>query len=248
MKVVFRLRDALSFLTIVPVGGGGAGIELSRAAGYFPLVGLLMGALGVCLIYLAEPSLGAGAANALVVLFLVVVTGGLHIDGLADTADGLPGPRTRRRRLEIMRSGRSGPLGVAAVTLVLLLKYSLLGGLTGDTRLLAVLSAPALARWPMVLLAWAMPPAKLGGLGHTFAGRVRALDIGLASLIVTALTAAAVFFQGVGRVAPLASMVIMAVAAALLYRRLLGGVTGDTLGATVEIGEVLVLGAFLVFV
>lgn len=243
-----RLRTALSFLTVLPVGGTGwtPSAQLARSVGYFPIVGLLIGLGCAIILTVFDGMLGHNVASALVVLFLVVITGGLHIDGLADTADGFAGTRTRERRLEIMRSGTSGPAGVAAVTLALLLKYSLLVGIFGTPRLAAALLVPALARWPMVVLVWGQPAAREEGLGQAFAGRVSVANLLFSTGVVIALSGATAYVWGFRYLIAAPALVLIAWLAAVVSRRLLGGVTGDTLGATVESSEILLLGIFLV--
>jgi adenosylcobinamide-GDP ribazoletransferase len=238
--------SAISFLSIVPTGQATSfsAERLARSAAYFPAVGLLIGAAGVALALLLDGLLSSQAANALIVLFLVVVSGGLHLDGLADTIDAFLGGRTRARRLEIMRQGASGPFGVAAVTLALLLKYALLNVLTGDPRLLAILLIPALARWPMAALAWALPAARNSGLGRIFARGTRGAD----ALVATGIVLGLILTVSLA-VSPLYSLTVplllfMVGLSARHTRKRVGGVTGDTLGATVEISEVLLFLAF----
>jgi adenosylcobinamide-GDP ribazoletransferase len=248
-KMIEQLRvllSAISFLSIVPTGQANSfsAERLARSAAYFPLVGLMIGATGVGLALILDGLLSSQAANALIVLFLVVVSGGLHLDGLADTVDGFLGGHTRARRLEIMRQGASGPFGVAAVTLALLLKYALLNVLTGDPRLIAILLVPALARWPMSALAWALAPARSSGLGRIFAGGTRGSD----ALIATCFTLGLILTVSV-LVSPLylltAVLLLFIVAvSARQSRKRIGGITGDILGATVEISEVLLFLAF----
>lgn len=225
--------------TLTPAPG------LIRSAALFPTVGLGIGAASWAIMEIIGPRLGQSAGAAFVLLWLLLVTGGLHLDGLADTVDGIAGGRTRTRRLEIMRSGSSGPIGIAAVVAVLLLKYSLIAG-AGDGRLwAALLFAPVFARWSIVVLAQVSAPVRREGLGYLFAGRIERMDLALATVTVVAPTIAAAYLWGYTYLAPLAVAALVTGGAVILFRRILGGVSGDTLGATIEVTEVAVLAAIL---
>lgn len=246
--MIRRTRDAFGFLTILPVGGGGStsGAGLVRSAALFPVVGIGIGGVSWGIMEAAGVHLGQSAVAAFVLLWTLLVTGGLHLDGFADTVDGIAGGRTRTRRLEIMRSGSSGPIGIASVVVLLLLKYSLIAGAATSTLWLALILAPALARWSIVVLAMASVPVRREGLGHLFAGRIERIDLVFATLIVALPASAAVYFWGYTYLVPSLVVIISTWGAVVLFQRLLGGVTGDTLGATIELTEVAVLAAFLI--
>src|SRR5579859_6137814 len=176
-------RSAVAFLTILPVAdpSGAAGERLGRA--YFPAVGAALGfGAGVALL-LVSPFVAplAGAVAALAVL--AGVTGGLHLDGLADTADGLLGGRDRERRLEIMRDPRVGSFGAIALVLVLLMDVAALASITPARALLGLVVAGALSRWAMLWLVALLPYARPQGLGIAAAGGHRVFDLVLASLL-----------------------------------------------------------------
>jgi adenosylcobinamide-GDP ribazoletransferase len=213
------VRDAIAFLTVLPVGAG----RLSpRAALFFALVGAALGALlGAAALGLKElvPPLVAGA---LVVALELALSGALHVDGLADSADGLAG-RDRERALAIMRDHSVGAYGASALTLDLLAKAAALAAID---ELLPIVVAYALSRAAPLPLAAALPYARAEGTG-------RALDR-LPPWIAAAGVAPAV---AVGLFAPPAIAAAALVVAAVwwLARRRLGGVTGDVMGAAVEL-------------
>jgi adenosylcobinamide-GDP ribazoletransferase len=228
---------AVQFLTCIPVSlrdAPSAG-DLRWAAAYYPLVGLLIG-LGAVAVYKAAAALlpASSVAIVLVLLFLVAVTGALHEDGLADWADGFMGARERDRVLEIMRDSRIGTFGALAVIFALLLKYTLLTSL-GERELVGgLIVAPALSRWLVLPLAMGARPARPAGLGSTFAGQ-----IGLAQVLIAAipvLLVGAWLFQ--------VSFLALAAGAAgtvaffgwYCHHRI-GGVTGDCLGAAIQLAE-----------
>jgi adenosylcobinamide-GDP ribazoletransferase len=226
--------DAITFLTILPLRRHAPG-DLGPAAGWFPVVGVLVGALAGALLVAAEPLVGAQVAATLAVAAVVVVTGALHVDGLADCADAL-GVRGRERRLAIMRDPAVGVFGTLALILWALLVIGALADLERTDALLTLVSAAAIGRWGALLHAVAAPPARRDGLGVGFAVRPVALVPATLATIAVALLANP---SSRGLVALLAGVVAAALVS-LWARRTLGGRTGDTLGATVALGEVAV--------
>jgi len=238
---------ALTFLTKLPWPWRGPADEaaLARSLVWFPWVGALLG-LGFWLAWAGlQKILPAPAAAALLLALTVWVTGGLHLDGLADTADGLGGGRTPAESLRIMKDSRVGAFGAISLILALILKFSLFLSLatqTGGTK--ALLLYPVVSRWSMVLLAYLSPYARPeGGLGQ-------AMTLGVSRRVLTGagLSAGALAFLILG--AP--GLVLFGAAAALVwlgslyFKHRLGGITGDVLGATNEVMEIVVLAGALV--
>lgn len=236
-----RLRVAIAFLTIFPVGPKGAvpEIDLGGSFLWFPWVGLLIGGclVGIHAVVQGFSPLVAGAC---LVLGWVLLTGALHLDGLADLCDGLYAGSTPEERLRVMKDPHCGVMAVVAVTLVLIFKVALLssGSLTATNRALVV--APCFGRYAMVLLGTTLPYARAeGGTAAPFV-RFSSANSLVEATVTTFLVSA--FALGVGR----GLLIGCAVAAVLLllrkiFQRALGGVTGDVLGALCEITEVLVL-------
>ncbi len=242
-----QLKLALSFLTVLPVRITATlqPGDLGRSAAWFPLVGLLLGLLlagaRLGLARLFPDPLGA----ILVVALWAGLTGGLHLDGLADCCDGMLAAVTPERRLEIMKDPRLGTFGGAGLTLHLLIKTGALAALAVQpgadwTRaLLPLLLAPALARW-LILIAAVQPMARPGGLGAEFASGLSRRAFLCAALIPLALAG----FGGLRGLAALALAHLAVLGVIRLARARLGGLTGDVLGLTVELGESAVLLAF----
>lgn len=234
------LRLALSFLTVLPVGPRGPWPGLGPALPYFPLVGLLIGLtlLGVDLAIAGL--LGPYGRAALIVALWAALTGGLHLEGLADAADGLLASRPPQERLEIMRDPAVGAFGAAAVGLVLLLKFGLLADLSGQAPRPALAVAPLAARHgvlgPMGLLPYARPE----GLGQGSKGAAAR------AFALTALPVSAVGYLVAGPAALAAAGLALGagLGLGLFARRRLGGLTGDVYGAIIEIGEVFALAGF----
>jgi adenosylcobinamide-GDP ribazoletransferase len=177
-------------------------------------------------------------AGMLLVALWVALTGGLHLDGLADTADGLGGGWTRDRALAIMRDGRSGPYGVTAIVLVLGLKAVSLASLPDGLVSRTLLAATVLGRTGPLLMVRLCPPARAEGAGHSFAAGAP-----LPGLLAGGLLTMAVCWITLGHwgLLPLATAILATWGLAVVLRRRLGGFTGDTLGALVEAIEAAVL-------
>jgi adenosylcobinamide-GDP ribazoletransferase len=239
------LRLAGAFLTVLPVARGVAATpeRLARSMGFFPAAGLLLGLLLAALQRALLPLLPAAPVDALLVLALVVLTGGLHLDGLADTVDGLSGGRDREAALRIMKDSRIGALGAAALALALLLKYLGLHHLPPAIKAPALLLMPAAGRWAQVALAGCCRYVRPeGGTGAAFVEQVGWRQMLLAGVTLAAAALALFRWQGG------ALLLLLALAAAVLkgyYDRRLGGVTGDLLGAATEVVEIFTLLALL---
>ena len=236
------LRLALSFLTVLPVGPPEAQPgDLGRAAAWFPAVGLLLGAA------LAAAQWGLGQlfspllSAALLVALWAGLTGGLHLDGVADCGDGLLAAVSPERRLEIMRDPRLGSFGGLSLILFLLLKVLAVAALLPSLRLTfyPLLLAPVLARWLMLLVA-CQPSARPGGLGAAFAAGLKPGLIFMAALLPIGLIAI-----GGWRAAVAVGLALLVTLGLIrLAQARLGGVTGDVLGLTIELSELVVLLTF----
>lgn len=230
---------AVRFLTIVPLPASGDNDEshLIRSVPYFPLVGLLIGlcvaTVDLALTHFLPPLL----AGAFVVIVLIVVSGGLHIDGLADTADGFFSSRPREQVLEIMRDSRTGPMGVTALVCVITVKIVAVGSIPVEGRWSGILMMPLAGRCALVIMLTLLPYAREeGGLATIFQRNrsllhavwavgvlvlVGWLSAGTEGLMMAAVSIAGTLFLSF-----------------LMYARI-GGLTGDTLGATCELVEAL---------
>ena len=242
---------ALTFLTTLPAPRGafaGSGFDAAafgRAGRWYPLVGLIVGGL------LAGVYGAAGAVFpplltcVLVVTAWVVLTGGLHLDGLADCCDGFFAPVDRTRRGEIMRDPRVGTFGALGLLLALLLKLAAL--LATPTPIAALLVTPMWARWS-ILPAARGPQAHPGGMGSSFAAGLTPTTLLVALIVPVATT---LLVAGLtGRFVTLSLVVaaghLVGLGVVRLAQHKLGGVTGDVLGLVVEAGEVAMLLAFSV--
>jgi adenosylcobinamide-GDP ribazoletransferase len=216
---------AFRYLTILPLPRTRVAGDLGRAAGWFPVVGL---ALGACL---AAASLAADRV-------VPPGVGAMLLDGLADSCDGLGGGWSRERTLSIMRDARSGPYGVTAIVLVLGLKAAALSSLPEGLAWKALVLAPVLGRAAPLLLLALGRPARVDGAGHAAASGARWPTLAAGGLVAAGVSIATLGAWGAVALAVAGGM---AWAWAAYLRRRLGGFTGDTLGALVEGTEAAVL-------
>jgi adenosylcobinamide-GDP ribazoletransferase len=242
--VLTEFLVALQFLTVVRLKKTLPFSEtvLGRAGAFFPLVGLLLGAAVWGLDRGLRPLLPAALSSVVLVATLAVLSRGFHLDGLADSADGLLGSGERQRSLEIMQDSAIGTFGALALIAVLLIKVRSLDLLQGGYRGAALLLGPMLSRWACVVMAYASRPARAEGLGAMFVKGTQFREFGLASVFALALVFSLMEILGLVVFVPLAGLIV---GFTLYCNHRLGGVTGDTLGALGELVETAVLCLFV---
>ncbi|MBS3800533.1 MAG: adenosylcobinamide-GDP ribazoletransferase [Thioalkalivibrio sp.] len=235
------LLAAFAFLTVVPVPVRLAERDFARAPFGFPLVGMVLGTL-VALSDLGLDRLGLSPAfrGILAVGLLAALSGGLHLDGLADAADGFLSARPRKRVLEIMRDPHIGTMGVLALVFVLAVKVAALVELPHPMRWKALVFAPLAGRCMLVSVMALLPYVRGSeGLATVFYGPHRRLAGLWAAVCVPA--AAILLLHVVGGLLLAGSVFAITGVLSLWSWRRIGGLTGDTLGATSEIIEAAVL-------
>ena len=231
---------ALQFLTRLPVPriAEYTAEDRGRSVLYYPVVGLLIGAiLSGFLFLLADANPGLRAA--LLLLVWVLLTGALHLDGLADSADAwLGGHGDRARTLEIMQDPRSGPAAIVAVMLVLIVKFAALSAFAHAAYWPALVLAPLLGRASLVLLFLTTPYVRPEGIGAVHAAN---LSRGGAVIVLLSVAILVPVFFGYAGLWPLTTALVTVLLLRRLMLQRLGGATGDTFGATCEIVEAAVL-------
>ena len=228
MSLVDEVRAALRFLTIVPLRGGGEAF----GAGAFPLAGLVLG-LGGLIVDRVLAGLGRPLVDVGLVVYAIVATGAIHFDGLADACDGLGG-RAPEERLRLMAEGSIGTFGVLGLVVAILVRLAGLLSLAGAARDAAILVAPIVGRSTMLVASAGMPAARPGGLGAAF---VAALEPGVVARAIVLGAGLSMLIGGVGGAVAFALGAAAAGALRPLARNLLGGTTGDVIGASGEIAE-----------
>lgn len=233
--MINRIILAIQFLTILPLPANMAKKEeYHKVMAYFPLAGLLVGALSLAAFWLSNQVMTTGIALLMALITQFIVTGGLHLDGLADTADGYLSGRSSEKKLEIMRDSRLGTHGVVILLFMILLKLATLWGLPVEYRWLVILMAPVVGRFSLVIGAWKASSPRRSGLGNLFIGVVSIKEVMIALLVVLAC----LLVRPVAYI-PFLLTVLAGVFAKNLIHRQLGGITGDVLGALNELSETL---------
>ena len=186
-----RFLAALSFLTIIPWPRwrGASPEEVGRSIGYFPVVGIIIGLSLAGLSWLLSQILPSFVARALLIVYLVVISGALHLDGFIDTCDGIAGHRTVEERWWIMHDSRSGAFGIVGAFLLLLVKYVSLISVPDSLLLATLVLMPVVSRWAMVYAVFAHPYARPTGLGKAFKQGANWPNFTIATVITLAVAA-----------------------------------------------------------
>jgi adenosylcobinamide-GDP ribazoletransferase len=234
MKALAPFLVAVQFLTRFPIPSSGMADQRTsgRSLIYYPLVGLMLGAVLASLNYILAfaPDL---LRAALLLAVWVIMTGALHLDGLADSADAwIGGIGNRTRTLSIMKDPHCGPAAVVALVVLLLVKFAALHAVASNGIALAIV--PMLARTSVVLLFLTTPYVRKEGLGAALATNLPKVSAVVASILAAAVTMA--FLGSTGFAMLVATIAAYAILRAMMKSRI-GGTTGDTAGALIEISE-----------
>lgn len=224
--------DAIALLTRVPTRGGA---HTERAVPWLPVVGAVIGAAVAGIYAVTRGAVGSAAAAALAVTAGIVLTGALHEDGLADTADAFGAGAGPERTLEILKDPAHGTYGVLALVLSVGVRVAAISALTGLAAAVALPAAHAVSRAAAAWMLGRWPPATADGLGATYAAPVTSAHAGVA-VAIGAIAA-------VGLLGPwgLGALAIAALAAGVMGRLAvakIGGITGDVLGAAQQLSEI----------
>ena len=232
---------AWQFLTAIPLSHSTHDAkpeELAASMSWYPLVGCLLGVLLVGADLFLAQTFSSQVTSLVLMLLLIGITRGLHQDGLADMVDGLAGGRTAQARLAIMRDGRIGAIGATGLFLSLGLRYAGLNTLPAGEHIALLIGMPVVGRWAMVMGAFHATYARSeGGLAQPFLAH-----LSWQHLCVATVTAGLVLTLLLGPWAALGSLLIGAALirlSTLWFHRMFGGITGDLLGATNEVAEIL---------
>jgi adenosylcobinamide-GDP ribazoletransferase len=236
---VEELLVAFQFLTRLPVAGiSHQPDSLSRSTKFFPLIGLVVGLGASVLQHVLAPHLNRALVALLILIFLVLITGGLHEDGLADTVDAFGGGWNRQQILTILRDSRIGSFGALALVFSVLARFLLLSILPVNHFTAFVVSAHVLCRWTTLPLSCFLRPARENdGQGARVAQKISPVSF----LVGTMLSFAIVFYLMRSEFwIPILVAFVIAALSGLYYFRRIDGVTGDCFGATNQITEIAV--------
>lgn len=243
MSFITTIRSAFGFLTRLPVGPWPLQQDLKGISAWLPLVGLVVGTLAGGLTWAASllfPPLICGVIGC---ACWVAITGGLHLDGVADCGDGLPVEVPRERRLEIMKDSRLGTFGGTALFFNLAFKATALATIvtqgSWELTITSCALAGLLAR-SQIFIAMRFPGARPGGMGEAFKQGTRPIHAISAAIV----TLAACVWVGQQGLYAMLTAIVGSLSLLLYAQKRLGGVTGDVFGCTVECTEWLVLFSF----
>jgi len=222
--------------------------QLGRATAYFPVVGLIIGLILAGLNWLLLLILPPAVVNALLIVALVILTGALHLDGLADTCDGIAGHKTAEERRQVMHDSRTGAFGVVGIVLLLLVKYVTLNSIPPVFMTAVLIFMPVVSRWAMVYAIFAYRYARPSGLGTAFKQATRWPQFTAATIITLAVSVALMPWFSMAGLLILAGIFIITTAFSFYLKYKFAGLTGDTYGAINEVAEVCVLIIIIVLV
>lgn len=234
----------LQFLTRIPVRDRWCdGIELkeyARGIVCFPLVGLVIGLLAALVWQILMPHIGVLPAAIAVVIAHIMLTGGLHLDGLADSCDGLFSVRSRERILEIMRDSRIGTNGALALSVAVLLRTALVYQMNADGLpvLAFLIVTPVVGRSMMAVMMYRQAYARESGMGNLFIGKISEGRFGITLLLMATLV---LLIGGLFSLFALLVTLLFVLGFRRFVATRIGGQTGDTLGAACELSELVFL-------
>lgn len=246
-NIIRQFSKTINFFTFIPLPSqNDTDMGLERIAVWAPWAGLVIGACVIIIYSIASLVFPPIVAAGCVLSAWVLLTGGMHLDGLADCCDGFTAPVETTRRLEIMRDPHIGAFAVIGITLVLLLKYCMIYVVITsswpaleiiDVNLpFGLLFAPVAARW-LVLWAARAPASQASGLGVTFARGVTLSQVLTAGILPVILTV-------IGGITALAAILLAGLGTYMITRiaqAKSGGINGDVLGASIEVSELLIV-------
>jgi len=235
-----KFLAAIQFLTVIPLPRRLkiSAEDSARSAGYFPVIGLIIGLILVSLNWIFNLILPPAVVNALLISALVVISGALHLDGFVDTCDGLAGNKSVEDRWKIMHDSRAGSFGIIGVVLLLLVKYVSLNSIPLPLMMPMLIIMPVVSRWAMVYAIFAHPYARSSGLGKAFKQGTTWPRLTMATLIALVITVALAQLVGL---AIMFLVWVMTLVMAIYFKARFSGLTGDTYGAINELAEVGVL-------
>ncbi len=230
---------AVSFLTIIPVKAKFSAKKTAGSMVFFPVVGLLLGLiLAGANMLMAKAGFDPLLSSATTIILLVVLTGGIHMDGLADTADALASGKDGKKQLKIMRDPHIGAMGTLALVCVIILKITLLNGISFTVKPTALILMCVLGRWAMVFMMRNFTYARKNGKAKIF---MQGLDYKIFFFAGLLTLAVVLIIYGVKGLAVMALTAAAVYIAGRLISNKIGGITGDNIGAANEFTEALIL-------
>ena len=241
MIILNNFLISLQFLTIINIKTDTPIDEKSfgKSVIFFPLIGAFIGVLLVIISRLTSAFLPVSVSDAIVLAVLILVTGGLHIDGFADTVDGFAGGKNKDDILRIMKDSRIGTFGVVGIVMLLLTKYLSIYSLQEDIKYFILIAMPVIGRWSVLPMGLFFKYARIdGGTGKIFAESIRLKELIIGTVIVLSIIIPLFRLNGF---LMLAVIFIVTLLIGRYSKRKINGITGDVFGATIEINELIIL-------
>jgi adenosylcobinamide-GDP ribazoletransferase len=250
-----KLFLAFQFLTIIPLKKMDNVSEeaMGKTTAFFPLVGAMQGILLVISSALLLKVFPVEVSSGFVLLLMIIINGGLHLDGLADTFDAIASRKDKEKKLAIMKDSAVGPFGVIAIVFSILLKYLLLHAafnISLDTYYLSLFLMPLFSRWAMVPAIYHAQSARGDGLGRIFIEYTEIKELITATGLVLLFSIIALFaFEPSYQLSAISCQLLVVLAMLYVFAllsvwfcgKIIGGMTGDTFGAVSELSEILFL-------
>jgi adenosylcobinamide-GDP ribazoletransferase len=215
--------------------------KVGRSTPYFPVVGLIIGLILAGLNWLFNLILPTSLVNALLIVFLVIITGAMHLDGFIDTCDGIAGHRTAEDRREVMRDSRVGAFGVIGAILLLLTKFVSLSNVPAPLMMTTLVFMPVVSRWAVAYAVFAYPYARPDGLGKAFKQRTRWPGFTVATFITLVIAVVLIPLLHLAGLLVMFVVWIITLIMTAYFKSKFSGLTGDNYGAINELAETSVL-------
>ena len=237
------LINAIGFLSILPGSAPAKEADMGRSLRYFPAAGFIISLTGVLAVYISGGL--PGPVRAVIALItLTIITGAIHIDGFADTCDGLYGGKDKEGILRIMRDSHLGTMGVLGLVLLILFKFSILATLSTAASAKMIIVSCVFSRWTQVASCVLYPYARAEGKAASFIKYASRKELIYATLFALGLIAA---FLGVAGLFVFAAALVPVFLFMNYIRMRIGGQTGDTIGAVSELGETAIMLSLLIY-
>ncbi len=241
MIILNNFLLSLQFLTIINIKDNITIYEdrLGKAVIFFPVVGVLIGLILIITLRSLSLWLPIALTDAFILIALLIITGGLHIDGFADTVDGFAGGKNKDDILRIMKDSRIGTFGVVGIVMLLLTKYLSIYSLQEDTKYLVLITMPVIGRWSVLPMGLFFKYARIeGGTGKIFAESIRLKEFIIGTIMALAIIIPLFRLKGF---LMFAVIFIITLLIGRYSKRKINGITGDVFGATIEINELIIL-------
>ncbi len=235
--MIKKYLSAISFLTVLPVSESFSK-KFKNSTSFFPLVGLFIGGVLILVNFSGSFLFPKLVVNLMIITSLAIITGGVHLDGLADTLDGFYAGKNKDDTLRIMDDAHLGAMGVIGIFCVLGTKFVALHSIPEKILYQSLLLFPVLSKWALVFACVTSRPSKNEGLGKIFVDTTKKRDFFIATIIT--LLISIVLFKSKGIIILAAVLLITYLFSRFIIKKI-GGLTGDTLGALNEISEAFVL-------